>query len=524
MKRKLTITGILAATLALTTTSCTDFLTENPKTAITEDKMFSDVKYAQTNLEATYTKWRDTFKDRYLWELLVGTDEVQSGALQALKSGPERASLDTYDANLNSETSFTTEQWTMRYPIVASAAKLIDALRADNLSKDTDQGRIFGEASFIRGSLTMELAMLWGEVPLIDRALNAEHGYGRRPLKEVWQFIIDDLRTAAAFCPEKNEPGRGTRYAANMMLAKALMAAPEETGLRDFAAASKALEEVFKGPFRLVDYYDLWDYTKGNTAESIMEWQFKPVWPDNNQIQFQIGSRAVATFFGDACFMSGYDHAVPTKYAYSMRSEGGLWEEGDIRREEAIRYDFTYYGVTPDLSKIQWEDLGNDYDELLPHIKKYEDFRTDNHSGLGINNMWFSGKNIPFLRLADAYLLYAECLNELGRTDEAIEWVNKVRSRAWENNLPADKAWKLMTQDEFRTQILDERMRELFAERWCKFDLIRTGKLLSLTKARNKWTAKAGVMDQHNVRWPIPLSEINQNEDISQEDQNEGYR
>src|SRR5690606_28531897 len=36
----------------------------------------------------------------------------------------------------------------------------------------------------------------------------------------------------------------------------------------------------------------------------------------------------------------------------------------------------------------------------------------------------------PIIRLADLYLYYAESLNELGRSEEAIEWVNKIRERA----------------------------------------------------------------------------------------------
>lgn len=36
----------------------------------------------------------------------------------------------------------------------------------------------------------------------------------------------------------------------------------------------------------------------------------------------------------------------------------------------------------------------------------------------------------PIIRLADLYLAYAESLNELGMSDQAIEWVNKIRERA----------------------------------------------------------------------------------------------
>ncbi len=81
-----------------------------------------------------------------------------------------------------------------------------------------------------------------------------------------------------------------------------------------------------------------------------------------------------------------------------------------------------------------------------------------------------------------------------------------------------------MSQDEFREEILTERVRELFGERWRKFDLIRTGKFVELVKERNKWANRAGAITELNKVWPIPLTEIDQNDDIKPEDQNEGYR
>ena len=88
----------------------------------------------------------------------------------------------------------------------------------------------------------------------------------------------------------------------------------------------------------------------------------------------------------DGCYFAGYDHVVVTEYAYETVENGGIWEDGDVRKEESIRYDFTYYGEVPNYECVAWEDLGEDHDELKPHVKKYEDFRTDQHSGLGINS------------------------------------------------------------------------------------------------------------------------------------------
>ena len=38
--------------------------------------------------------------------------------------------------------------------------------------------------------------------------------------------------------------------------------------------------------------------------------------------------------------------------------------------------------------------------------------------------------NFPILRLADVYLMLAECYNETGNQSKAVEYINKVRARA----------------------------------------------------------------------------------------------
>jgi hypothetical protein len=122
-------------------------------------------------------------------------------------------------------------------------------------------------------------------------------------------------------------------------------------------------------------------------------------------------------------------------------------------------------------------------------------------------------------------LCYAECLNELGKTSDAVTLVNStVRARAFGGTVPAGLGWDPgMSQDAFRTNILDERMRELCFEGWRRMDLIRTGKFVELAKARNKWTKQSGTIQAFNALYPIPLTETLQNPDIPATDQNPGY-
>lgn len=71
---------------------------------------------------------------------------------------------------------------------------------------------------------------------------------------------------------------------------------------------------------------------------------------------------------------------------------------------------------------------------------------------------------------------------------------------------------------------MDERMRELCFEGWRRMDLIRTGKFVELVKQRNRWAHESNTIQQFNVRYPIPDTEIKTNEAFTEDDQNEGYK
>ena len=83
-----------------------------------------------------------------------------------------------------------------------------------------------GEACFVRGFVDYELAMYWGEIPIIDLDKLDETGYGRQPLTDVWQFIINDLEKAAKYAPKTNTAGRFASGAGYTMLGKSLYVRP----------------------------------------------------------------------------------------------------------------------------------------------------------------------------------------------------------------------------------------------------------------------------------------------------------
>lgn len=143
-----------------------------------------------------------------------------------------------------------------------------------------------------------------------------------------------------------------------------------------------------------------------------------------------------------------------------------------------------------------------------------------NMSG-AINNRAHTPINFPLIRLADVYLMYAECQNELGKQAIAVEYINKVRQRP-SVNMPAinsGPAWlKASTKEEVFNRIQHERAIELAAEghRW---DDLRRWKLAKTLIPGNVYgfTGKRLLTKEFTDRdmlWPIPGEEMDINPNL----------
>lgn len=106
----------------------------------------------------------------------------------------------------------------------------------------------------------------------------------------------------------------------------------------------------------------------------------------------------------------------------------------------------------------------------------------------------------PYLRLAEIYLSYAEALNEMDRTNEAYEWVEKVRSRV--GLLPMARN---LSKEQFREMILRERAVEFGYEEIRWFDLVRWKRMGDFIKPLygvKIWKQADGTLTYE--KWEIP--------------------
>lgn len=527
--------------IALLTSSCSDFLDQDPESKLPNTTVFSNPKLTNAHLLGIYGIWRDGHKGRA--DLFYGTDEGIVGGIQ--RENSERRGLDEYSDGMNSTNGQIRGIWTNRYQIISRSAEAISILKKNVSLGDPDLIRYLGEYCFLRAQSLWELTMLFGAVPVYDDD-KPEYGGFRQPVDVVYANIVEDLLLAEQYLPDPKDVtdlGRVSKSLAQAYLGKVYLYAPETSGYRDYAKAAEYFKKVYENPYfggiGSSNFKTIFDAYSENTAdyrkEMVYAFQYNVGWPNNCGTEWEVGSRAVANMtpdIGEAMApWSGFDAWLPTEYAYKMQKDGGVWEEGDVRRDESVRIDFRWKNYEPNLLGYGWGD------ELEPHIKKYEDPRTVDKG----QNTWHSGKSIPFIRFSDVVLNYAECLYMTGKQGEAINMINNVvRTRAFGGALPADKKWSAgMGKEDFIKNLMDERIRELCFEGWRKYDLLRTGLLIEYAEKRNRWLIggtwvnsfgdkkDAGAPNKkiqpYKLLWPIPLDELRQNPDLTLEDQNPGY-
>jgi len=124
--------------------------------------------------------------------------------------------------------------------------------------------------------------------------------------------------------------------------------------------------------------------------------------------------------------------------------------------------------------------------------------------------------NYPVIRLADVYLMMAECYNELEQQGNAITYINMVRSRV---NMPGITE---TTKDDIFTRIVRERAVELAGEGLRYNDLVRwrlAGEKINGKTARELTGEKLydTTFDENsNYLYPIPYTEIEKNPTLTQ--------
>jgi len=404
---------------------------------------------------------------------------------------------DTYYLDFtNAAVSTLYGEWVNAYSYIYQANAVISGLQQQAGTSPAVKQQLTGEAYFIRAFWHFYLTNCYGAVPVaLTTDYTVTSKLARAPRAQVLQQVISDLNSAISLLNSNYVDASDTltttqRVIPNKAVAQALLSRAylylgdyDGKNMADYKNAETAANGVINN-----STYSLCANLSGansvflaNSSEAI--WQLYTPLPANYD-----------TFDGAQFILL----AAPVLGHYTISPQlMNAFEPGDKRLTNWIG-SITTGGTT-----------------------YYFPYKYKNNVNTG-----YTGKEYTMvLRLSEQYLIRAEARAEQGETTAAVADLNTIRNRAGLANYAG-----ATDQTSILTAIQHERQVELFTEwgqRW--FDLNRSVNTASSVNVNtvlgipgNVCQFKGGTWssDGHQELYPIPLSEINVDHNLTQ---NQGY-
>ncbi|MBD2699812.1 RagB/SusD family nutrient uptake outer membrane protein [Spirosoma sp. BT702] len=478
------IVSVVAMVMLLMTSCRKDFIEILPIDTVTVDVLYKTDKDYQDAIVGIYGIYQDQYANMYYYGDIRGDDvwdELVKGTAGA---------FDNFTLSNDDGTLITT--WRNYYKAITRANTLLERIGSTDAAVITNKNRHIGEAEFLRALAYFDLVRIFGDVPMVTKSLSIADSYTtpREKVDKIYdEVIIKDLLDAEAKLPATyagSEVGRATKGAARALLGKVYLTR------KDFTKAEVKLQEVTTMGYSLLpNWADLWDYTKNeHHSEFIFDIEYEQGLGGEGSIytnRFTPKVTSMIAFYGIAGSVD--DQNTPHQVLFD------LFEAKDKRKDLTASKGYT--------------DATGKFIPLLVSSNNMSAYTRKYIVKIATAND--SPANWKVIRYADVLLMYAEALNENGKTTAALPYLNQIRTRAGIDALAAG-----ITQAALREQIVLERRRELAFEghRW--FDLIRTGQALNVM-------AKYG-MKAHHVLFPIPLAQIQLINNTTIFPQNPGYQ
>ncbi|MEE1897675.1 RagB/SusD family nutrient uptake outer membrane protein [Flavobacterium rakeshii] len=501
--------------MVLLFSSCTDDLNTEPKVELSIENLLAKDPDA---IEGLLSKMYGTFAlsgpngpgssdilgpDPGETAFLRGIINLQDFTADDMKNRWGDDGLDqlTTTSNWDPNNKFFKYLYDRVYYIVPQTTNIIKILDGVDVENET---QIVGELRFIRSLAYYYMIDCFGKGVIVN-----ETNYGETtPLNEstrteLFEFVEQELLSIEDIIPETNSYGRANKATVQMLLAKLYLNAEVYTGTQRYDDALTYTVKVIDAGYTLApNFVSLFSADNDN----------------NTEIIFPLIADAVSSqSYGNTTYIVNGSLSTETM---------NILDFGATDAWTGHRATKAWYGLYEDLetspddrAKLFWTE-GHNYEmedykawaDGYPSIK----FRNTNFNGSSTATS-FSSTDFPLFRLADAYLMYAECTLRGaagGSASQALTYVNQVRERSHATAISAGEL-----DLDF---ILDERARELNLEGHRRTDLIRFGKF---TGGSYLWPWKGNTLNGTSIPstyklFPIPQSALQANVNLTQ---NPGY-
>ena len=475
---------------------------------------------------------------------LTGTGGAGSSSLQGLDAGTSQfgrclwylQDLTTDEALWSYENDPGTKElqrniWTSTNPVILGmfSRSMVEVAFVNDFLKNTAPDVLSGrgvtdptllaqiadyrnEVRVLRALSYYQLMDLFGKAPFVtenDPVNTAGPEYNRQQL---FSFIESELNAVLpSLKPAKtNEYGRVDQAVAQMILAKIYLNAEVYIGTPKYTECLAQCNAIIAGGYTLnTNYLNNFNADNNTSSEMIFTLQ-----SDGNYTQ-NYGPTTV--------FVNGEVGSIEQNGATLGVSSGGWGGALRLRKEFVQKFDGATFAsdtrntiLHAPARTLNIADVGNkDQGYIL------QKFSNRTAAGVAGINSTFVDTDFPLFRLADVYLMYAECAlrGASGASNaQALTYVNALRERANNGATSADIASGDLTLD----FILDERARELHWEAHRRQDLIRFNKFTGGTyNLAWKGNVSTGVSISNDLKlFPIPASSLASNPNLTQ---NPGY-
>lgn len=483
-----------------------DFLERRPKTTLDETLFYKSEADFILLANSCYLPLREYAKDS--WWILAEEPSDNAGFQYSLTESVGIRSGGVADMWLAAQGDPEYQNfWNQSYAGITSCNNLLSRIDNPDItwSKSSYKERCYGEALFLRALYYFNLVRTYGGVPIVLKFITSSEAVAikRSTEAEVYNLIVDDLKLAVShlsMASDVKENGRVNESAANSLLGKVYLT------LHQYAEAETLLKAVINsGNYALLpNYADVFNPAKKDFKETVFAVQYSEV----NEV---VSNRFIFRFAPHTSL--GYVTHRPNIGIATGTFTGGwnqptddlinAFEPGDMRKAVSIGY---------------W--TGPDWDGIVRAIPYCTKFKPPISAASNV-----CGDNFPVIRYSDVLLMYAEALNEQGRTSEALPYVQQVRNRVGLTD-------PLTGYDKqtLEALIAKERQVEFCFENQRFYDLKRTGKAIEIMTAHgarekttkpwiNAYFPKAFDIQSYKLLAPIPVNEIN----INKLEQNPGY-
>lgn len=555
--------------------SCKKLLREDPSYMISSTNAFNTLSSAQMALSGCYgTLLSYNSFGQQLYELMVGA----SGISWAQTNGGDQDQLASFSGLKSNGT--INAAWSGLYKTIGECNAFEQNVYNGTLGEN-EKNYLAAQARFLRGLCYFYLVNIWGDVPLRVGSITTDNvAMARTPKAEVLNQIMADWEFASRYLP-KNSDGAydksmsvPTKYAAFAYLAKLyfVLGSAEGNSSGYWAKAKTAGDSVLSsGVYALEPKFNTLYFTPGaNFSKEIIfqinasklldgmgnrtSWLFAP---SNSTTGISWGRFKVTKGFYDK-FRGTYlnDPRIEAGIQNDFRSGTGRNYAYPITRGVPntilLSFDYTKFldPTNPTIAEISAQNalFATRFTTLAGNHEGWPYYRKCTDTTAAAQN---SGKNIIVYHYSDFLLLMADVYNELGMTEEAINTVNLVLTRARSGGTVASASpanWLSgLSQAVLRDKIFFERLFETIGEPELFIDTRRRGieyfrKVLQVNNDHKITQAfvtnvtagnfrdrryNNGNLDDNFVKkamlLPIPQNEINTNDKITDADQNFGY-